>query len=269
MGEVLFAHVYGLMNALPAPLPAALVRLARKKSLQLFRVRQLLAGQPATIELLEQEGNAATDFKISHRFCCRPTRSQPELHQAPDCLRPRWLVPLRVAPGVDGLQKRPLPPHADLLAGACLGPASGFLGSRRHRDLPLGRAPRSRFLLGLLPAGIPHFALVEAHGSGIMDQGNGRIEEGREQMSRLVRVLDDKDVIELLHSSVKKAGGQVAFAHETGVDRAHLNMVLNGKRPPTWSIIDALNLGVVYVALDQSAGLALGKLRRWTPKPTL
>ena len=25
MGEVLFAHVYGLMNAIPAPLPAALV----------------------------------------------------------------------------------------------------------------------------------------------------------------------------------------------------------------------------------------------------
>jgi hypothetical protein len=25
MGEVLFAHVYGLMNAIPAPLPAALI----------------------------------------------------------------------------------------------------------------------------------------------------------------------------------------------------------------------------------------------------
>jgi hypothetical protein len=29
-----------------------------------------------------------------------------------------------------------------------------------------------------------------------MDQGNWRIEVGRKQMSRLVRVLDDKDVVE-------------------------------------------------------------------------
>lgn len=49
-------------------------------------------------------------------------------------------------------------------------------------------------------------------------------------MARLARLLDDRDVVELLHSSVKKAGGQVAFAHEIGVDRTHLNMVLNGKR---------------------------------------
>jgi len=80
-------------------------------------------------------------------------------------------------------------------------------------------------------------------------------------MARLARVLDDRDVVELLHSSVKKAGGQVAFAHQTGVDRTHLNRVLTGKRLPSWSIIDALNLGVVYVALDQSDGLAVRKLR--------
>jgi hypothetical protein len=64
------------------------------------------------------------------------------------------------------------------------------------KDLPLGRAARGGFLLRLLLAGIVHFALVEAHGSGIMDQGNGRIEVGPKQMSRLVRVLDDKDVVE-------------------------------------------------------------------------
>ena len=57
-------------------------------------------------------------------------------------------------------------------------------------------------------------------------------------MARLARVLDDRDVVELLHSSVKKAGGQVAFAHETGVERSHLNMVLNGKRLPSWSIVE-------------------------------
>jgi DNA-binding phage protein len=126
-------------------------------------------------------------------------------------------------------------------------------------DLAIGRAARFSLFLGQMLSLIFHFALVETHGSGIMDQGNGRIEVGRKQMSRLVRVLDDKDVVERLHSSVKRAGGQTAFARQTGVDRAHLNHVLTGKRLPTFSILKALNLGIVYIALGQSAGLAVRK----------
>jgi DNA-binding phage protein len=80
-------------------------------------------------------------------------------------------------------------------------------------------------------------------------------------MSRLVRVLNDKDVVERLHSSVNRAGGQSEFARQTGVNRVHLNLVLTGKRLPTSSIIKVLNLGIVYVALEQSAGLAVRKLR--------
>ena len=80
-------------------------------------------------------------------------------------------------------------------------------------------------------------------------------------MSRLVRVLDDKDVVDRLRSIVEKAGGQSAFARQKGLDRTHLNHVLNGKRLPSWSIIGALNLGVVYVALGQYDGLAVRKLR--------
>jgi DNA-binding phage protein len=80
-------------------------------------------------------------------------------------------------------------------------------------------------------------------------------------MSRLVRVLDDNDVVERLRLSVKRAGGQSGFARRTGLDRTHLNHVLTGKRLPSWSIIDVLNLGVVYVPLDQSNGLAVRKLR--------
>jgi len=80
-------------------------------------------------------------------------------------------------------------------------------------------------------------------------------------MSRLVRVLDDNDVVERLRLSVKRAGGQSAFARQTGIDRTHLNHVLNGKRLPSWSIIDALNLGIVFVALDQYDGIAARKLR--------
>ena len=84
-------------------------------------------------------------------------------------------------------------------------------------------------------------------------------------MSRLVPVLDDKDVVERLRLSVKRAGGQSAFAKLTGLDRVHLNPVLAGKRLPTWSIIDALGLGVVYVALDQPDGLAVRKQRPGPP----
>ena len=55
------------------------------------------------------------------------------------------------------------------------------------KDLLLGRATCGRFPRGSLPAPVLHFALVDAHGSGNMDQRNGRIEVGPKQMSRLVR----------------------------------------------------------------------------------
>jgi|HubBroStandDraft_6_1064221.scaffolds.fasta_scaffold60312_4 hypothetical protein len=64
------------------------------------------------------------------------------------------------------------------------------------------------------------------------------------------RVFDDDDVLKLLHSSVKSAGGQIAFSKKTGVERSHLNMVLNGKRRLSPSIIDALNLRVVYAPVE-------------------
>jgi hypothetical protein len=128
-------------------------------------------------------------------------------------------------------------------------------------DLWPQRAACSGFLLRSLAAPVIHFALVKAHGRASMDQGNGRIEVGRKQMSRLVRVLDDNDVVELLRSSVRKAGGQTAFASQIGLDRTHLNRVLIGKRLLSWTIIDTLNLGVVYVPLDRSDGLAVRKLR--------
>jgi DNA-binding phage protein len=46
---------------------------------------------------------------------------------------------------------------------------------------------------------------------------------------------------------VERAGGQAAWAKETGTSRAVVNKVLNGQRPPTKKIIDALNLRVVFV----------------------
>jgi hypothetical protein len=64
------------------------------------------------------------------------------------------------------------------------------------------------------------------------------------------QVLDDDDVLKLLHSRVKSAGGQIAFSRQ-GVDRTHLNMVLNGRRPPSPSIIDALKLRIVYASVGR------------------
>jgi DNA-binding transcriptional regulator YdaS (Cro superfamily) len=65
------------------------------------------------------------------------------------------------------------------------------------------------------------------------------------------RVFDDDEVLKLLHSSVKSAGGQIAFSKKTGVERSHLNMVLNGKRRLSPSIIDALNPRVVYAPVGR------------------
>jgi DNA-binding phage protein len=68
------------------------------------------------------------------------------------------------------------------------------------------------------------------------------------------RVFDGDDVLKLLHSRVKSAGGQSAFARETGVERTYLNRVLIGKKPPGGpSILDALNLRIVYSLVARRA----------------
>jgi transcriptional regulator with XRE-family HTH domain len=60
-------------------------------------------------------------------------------------------------------------------------------------------------------------------------------------------LLDKKDVVRLLRATVKSAESQSDFAQRMGVERSHLNSVLNGKRPLSPSIIKALNLRIVYV----------------------
>ena len=63
----------------------------------------------------------------------------------------------------------------------------------------------------------------------------------------VVRVLEIDDVVRLLRSEVDRAGGQVAWAKEVGVDRVLVNRILNDQRPPTKSIINALNLRIVFL----------------------
>jgi DNA-binding phage protein len=63
-----------------------------------------------------------------------------------------------------------------------------------------------------------------------------------------MRILESKDVIDLLRSEVRRAGGQAAWASKTGNNRIVVNKVLNGKTPPTKKIIKALKLRTVFVS---------------------
>jgi DNA-binding phage protein len=63
-----------------------------------------------------------------------------------------------------------------------------------------------------------------------------------------MRFLELKDVIRLLRSEVKRAGGQAAWAKKTGIDRVTINRALNDKQPPTKKIIKALKLRTVFVS---------------------
>jgi hypothetical protein len=62
------------------------------------------------------------------------------------------------------------------------------------------------------------------------------------------RVFEDSDVVELLRASVEREGNQMAFAKRHGLNRAHLNFVLRGKRPPSSNVVDILGLRKVYTA---------------------
>jgi hypothetical protein len=63
-----------------------------------------------------------------------------------------------------------------------------------------------------------------------------------------MKILEVEDVVRLLRSEVSRAGGQVAWAKETGISRTVLNTVLKGHRLPTKRIISALRLRAVFVS---------------------
>ena len=62
-----------------------------------------------------------------------------------------------------------------------------------------------------------------------------------------MHVLEIKDVVLLLRSEIKQAGGVCAWAEKTGVHRTTVSKVLYNVQPPTKSIIKALNLRTVFV----------------------
>ena len=58
------------------------------------------------------------------------------------------------------------------------------------------------------------------------------------------RELQIKDVVRLLRSEVKKAGGQQAWAEKTGIERTIVNRTLSGQRGPSKNVLKALNLRI-------------------------
>ena len=61
-----------------------------------------------------------------------------------------------------------------------------------------------------------------------------------------MRILEQKDIVQLLRSEVEEAGGQVAWAKKHGLDRTIVNRVMHRARPPTEG--SALGLRIVVVS---------------------
>ena len=72
----------------------------------------------------------------------------------------------------------------------------------------------------------------------------------------------NEDVVGLLRDAVEREGGQSAFAKHHSVNRTYLNMVLNGKRPVSGLIAEAVGLHKVYIA-QKSAKTS----RKWKARP--
>jgi hypothetical protein len=61
-------------------------------------------------------------------------------------------------------------------------------------------------------------------------------------------IFELKDVMSLLRTEILRAGGQAAWARQTGISRPMLNKVLNGHKSLTMTIIAALKLRIVFVS---------------------
>jgi hypothetical protein len=65
-------------------------------------------------------------------------------------------------------------------------------------------------------------------------------------------MFDHDEVVQLLRAAVEREGNQVAYAKRHGIDRAHLNQILNRKKHivgPTF--LNALGLRIVYAKAGQ------------------
>jgi plasmid maintenance system antidote protein VapI len=62
-----------------------------------------------------------------------------------------------------------------------------------------------------------------------------------------MRVLEPKEIVQLLRAEVKKAGSQEAWAKRAGVQRTDVNKVIHLKRPVSKKMIKALGLRIAVV----------------------
>ena len=77
-------------------------------------------------------------------------------------------------------------------------------------------------------------------------QGSGHVRLKPTRKADDLLVLEDEAVVDLLRAAIEREGSQTAFAKHHGVNRTHLNMVLNGKKPVGDAIAGALGLHKVW-----------------------
>jgi hypothetical protein len=63
-------------------------------------------------------------------------------------------------------------------------------------------------------------------------------------------MFEHDEVVQLLRAAVEREENQVAYAKHNGVDRAHLNQILNGRKGVCPSFLKALGLRNVYAKAD-------------------
>lgn len=78
------------------------------------------------------------------------------------------------------------------------------------------------------------------------DRKNLRRERGSPRLGTRLLAFTDDEAIELLRAAVRDAGNQLAFAKRHRIDRSTLNQMLNGKKPLTSAVLDAVGLRKVY-----------------------
>jgi hypothetical protein len=66
------------------------------------------------------------------------------------------------------------------------------------------------------------------------------------------RIFDHNEVVKLLKAAVEREGSQAAYAKRHGLDRALLNMILNGKRRVRPAFLKALGLRIVYAKIENA-----------------
>jgi plasmid maintenance system antidote protein VapI len=65
-------------------------------------------------------------------------------------------------------------------------------------------------------------------------------------LGREGRIFEERDVIQLLKSAIEREGDQGAFARHHGIDRSHLNQIVNRKKQINEAVMKSLGLRKGY-----------------------